>query len=92
MLDEGHIILKDPHIAHRLDILTDQSSVVVYTANWFDENQIFESGMKGHALCSIALETQDIPNGINIEGCHPHQIYDPQHPYTQTTTYRFTKE
>lgn len=92
LLDEGHIILKDPHTAHRLDILTDQSSVVVYTANWFDENQIFESGMKGHALCSIALETQDIPNGINIEGCHPHQIYDPQHPYTQTTTYRFTKE
>lgn len=91
LLDDGHIILQDPKTSHQLDILTDQSSVVVYSANWFDEHQIFEGGMKGHALCCLALETQDIPNGINIKGCHHHQIYDEHHPYTQTTTYRFTK-
>lgn len=91
LLDEGVITLYDPSSQHRLDIITDESSVVVYTANWFDESLIFENGMTGAPLCCIALETQDVPNGINLVGYPHHQIADPTHPYTQTTHYRFTK-
>lgn len=91
LLDKGELTLYDPESKHRLDITTDQSSVVVYTANWFDDALIFENESKGYPMCSIALETQDIPNGINIKDSNAHQVFDEQHPYTQTTTYRFSK-
>lgn len=91
LLDEGNLTLYDPKSHHQLQISTDQSSVVVYTANWFDDKLTFENNSKGKALCCIALETQDVPNGINMRGYQHQQVYDPTHPYTQTTTYRFTK-
>lgn len=91
LLDQGSITLYDPKSHHQMDIFTDQNSLVVYTANWFDDALTFENNSKGKPLCCIALETQDIPNGINIAGYQHHQVFDPQHPYTQTTTYRFSK-
>lgn len=90
VLDEGNITLYDPHTHHCLDITTDQDCVVVYTANWFDEALTFEHECKGSPLCCIALETQNVPNGINIPHYQHHQVFDQTHPYTQTTTYRFT--
>lgn len=92
LLDKDTITLYDPKTDHQVSITTDQSSVVVYTANYFDEALLFENGRKGYPLCAIALETQDIPNGINMEGVSTHQVFDSAHPYHQTTSYTFTKK
>lgn len=91
LLDKGELTLYDPISTHRLDICTEQNSVVVYSANWFDDALLFENKSKGYPMCCLALETQDVPNGINLADCDCHQIADPQHPYTQTTCYRFGK-
>ena len=91
LLDKSTFTLYDPSSSHQVDITTDQNSVVVYSANWFDEALTFENGSHGYPMCCIALETQDIPNGINIENADTHQVFDSEHPYTQTTTYCFSK-
>ena len=90
LLDQGHLTLYDPKSHHQLDITTQERCVVVYTANWFDEALTFENGTKGHPLSCIALELQDVPNGINIKDYQHHQLHDPEHPYTQVTHYRFS--
>lgn len=89
LLEKKPIILYHKESGRRLQITTDQQSVVVYTANYFDEALDLNKGKHGYPNCCIALETQDAPNGINIPELSTHQLYDAHHPYHQTTTYTF---
>ena len=91
LLNEGNTIsLYDKVSGRILDITTDQKSVVVYSANYFDSQLVLNEKRKGYPFCCIALETQDIPNGINILG-EEGRLFDKQHPYKQITTYTFHK-
>lgn len=85
------IILNDSESGRILKIETDQRSVVVYTANYFDDKLILNHGKKGYPFCGVALETQDIPNGINIDA-ENQKVYDSNTPYIQKTTYTFDVE
>jgi len=89
VLDNGNKIVLEDEISGRiLEVITDQRSVVVYSANYFDEQLILNEGRKGQPFCSIALETQDIPNVVNIAPSDA-KIYDENSPYSQKTTYIF---
>ncbi|MDQ0361713.1 aldose epimerase family protein [Breznakia pachnodae] len=90
LLNEGNTItLHDKESGRLMNVTTDQKSVVVYSANYFDSQLIINENKKGYPFCSIALETQDIPNGINIVGDEG-RVFDTQHPYKQITTYEFS--
>ncbi len=91
LLDKGNTIcLEDPVSQRKLSIITDQSCVVVYSANYFDDGMILNGNHKAYPFCAIALETQDMPNGINIAKEKSNQIFDREHPYHQTTRYVFS--
>ena len=92
LLKDGIIKLKHVPTGNTLTINTDQKAVVAYSACWFDENLTFHDGTIGYKYNSIALETQDAPNGINIDEYEHNQIFSPEHLYTQKTSYTFTKE
>jgi len=90
LLNEGNTIsLYDKESGRKLDVSTNQNSVVVYSANYFDSKLVLNNKQKGYPFCCIALETQDIPNAINILG-QEDRLYDESHPFVQTTTYTFT--
>ena len=82
------IELVDKESGRTLEIHTDQKSVVVYSANYFDDDLTLNEGRKGYPFSCLAMETQDTPNGINIEGVST-KIYDKDTPYNQKTTYIF---
>lgn len=86
--DEIQVI--DPESKRALRIKTDAPCVVAYSASFFDESLILNQGQKGYPYCGLALETQDIPNAINLKV--PNMIYGPKKPYQQVTTYQFYKE
>lgn len=91
LLDEGNkIILHCKESGRTLTIQTDQKSVVAYTANWFDDSMVMNEGRHAYPFCSIALETQDPANGVNIDNVETNQIFDHDHPYHQHTAYTFT--
>ena len=88
ILEDEPIILMDEESGRIMNIDTDQKCVVVYSANYFDESLILNNKIKGYPFSCIALETQDIPNGINIDGIET-KVYDKDNPYTQETIYTF---
>lgn len=93
LLDKGNeILLACEKSGRRLRIKTDQKSVVVYSANYFDESMYMNEGRQAYPFCCIALETQDAPNGVNIDGLETQQIFDHEHPYHQCTQYHFSCE
>lgn len=89
LLEKKPILLYHKNSGRLLRIQSDAPCVVMYTANYFDDNLIWQNGTHGYPMCAIALETQDIANGVNISHCDAHPFADKQHPYHQTTTYTF---
>ncbi len=89
-LENGFLELRDPLSKRKMVMTTDAPSVVVYTANYFDDALLLNGGKKGYELCSIALETEDVPNGINIYKSQNYNVYTPANPYKQTTVYEFS--
>lgn len=88
IFDEPQIIMYDPVSKRELSVSTTANSVVVYSANFFDDKLIFTNGIKGKSQLALALETQKIPNGINIDGVNSQDYYhDQDHPFIQKTTY-----
>ncbi len=90
VLERGTIELSDPVSKRKMVMKSDAPSVVVYTANYFDDALILNKGQKGYELCAIALETEDVPNGVNIYKDQEYNLYSPNKPYKQTTVYTFT--
>lgn len=88
-LEKAPIILYHEDSGRKLSIESDASSVVMYTANYFDNSLLLQPDTSGYPMCAIALETQHIPNGVNIPNCDTHAFADREHPYTQQTTYTF---
>ncbi|MFV0379379.1 MAG: hypothetical protein ACK5KQ_00910 [Anaerorhabdus sp.] len=91
ILDDNKIELFDPKSKIGLEIETDQEAVVVYGANWFKEDIKYQDENHGTENSCVALEVQQIPNAVNLEGCKA-KFYDENNPYYQKTTYRFFKK
>lgn len=92
LLKNEAILLYHKSSKRRLRIQSNAPCVVMYTANYFDDALIWQNGTHGYPMCAVALETQDIPNGVNIKDANAHPFADPQHPYQQTTTYTFKSD
>ena len=90
LLEKGDVILYHKESGRELRMRSDANSVVVYTANYFDEALIWEQGNHGYPLCAVALEPQELPNGVNIPDTEVHPFADENHPFQQTTTYHFS--
>lgn len=89
LLEKKPILLYHKNSERLLRIQSDSPCVVMYTANYFDEALLWQNGTHGYPMCAVALETQDIANGVNIPHCSAHPFSDKKHPYHQTTTYTF---
>lgn len=89
LLEKKPILLYHKGSDRHLWITSDAPCVVVYTANYFNDSLILQNGTHGYPMCAIALETQDVANGVNIPDSPAHPFADAQHPYLQTTTYTF---
>ena len=85
-LIEDDVILQVDDL--KMTIKTDGECGVFYTANYFNEDMILNNGNRGRQHAAIAIETQDMPNGINVTKDHKY-LFGPDRPYTQMTHYIF---
>lgn len=76
----------------KMDVLTDQPCVQIYTSNMIDENDIpFKGGKKQMRNCAVCFETQHMPDAIH----HPNftnTVLRPGEKYDYTTVYEFSVE
>lgn len=82
------IILADPQSGRRLSIKTSYDSVVVYTNNHVSEHYFLPS-QKDRYYLGICLETQHLPNDVNLLD-HPTSFLPARTVRTHQTHYQFT--
>ncbi|MCC2645288.1 MAG: galactose mutarotase-like enzyme [Burkholderiales bacterium] len=82
------IVLYDAKTRRELNITTTEKAVVFYTGNFLANTNLVNNGKKCINHLGICLETQNIPNAINLPNCQP-PIYSPQNPYSSTTIWQF---
>ncbi len=75
----------------QLDIFSDQDVLVLYTGNYLDETYQFDNGQKGYPYAAICLESQGIPNSINMKEYKDRDIYTKNTPYKQHTVWKLTE-
>ncbi len=90
LLHEGGVSLYHAQSGRSMDITSDASSIVMYSANGFDEGLCLNQGRKGYPYSFLALELQSFPNAVNVMADSDPCFFDPKHPFHQMTTYRFT--
>ncbi len=81
-------ILEDNESGRRLEIETDQKSVVFYSGNFIDNEMTLIGGKKGENRLGLCLETQYYPDAVNQE-CFDTYILKPEGVYTAFTKYSF---
>ncbi|MGB6127684.1 MAG: aldose epimerase family protein [Psychrilyobacter sp.] len=87
---ELEIYLFHEKTGRKLDVYTDQKSVVLYTGNHLGDNEgKLSCGVMAKPRLGVCLETQDLPNHINVDKFKT-TIYTPNHPYKSVTRYVFT--
>lgn len=90
ILETRELELYDPVSKRRMKIHTTAPSIVMYTSNYFKEDLIFKNHVQGRQFLTVALEPQEIPNGINIEEIDSSNYYhDATNPFVQQTIYTF---
>ena len=81
--------LENPLNGIKMNVLTNQPCVQIYTSNMIDENDLpFKGGMPQRKNCAVCFETQHMPDSIN----HPNftnTILKPGEKYDFTTIYKF---
>ncbi len=90
--DKPRISLCHEKSGRRLDIVTNQRVVVFYSSNFLEGGHgILSSGVEARERLGVCLETQDIPNNINVENFRS-EIYSKDKNYVEKTQYIFTNE
>lgn len=98
--DHPFILSKDKEIdgwiydkvsGRKLEFITDQPVVVIYTGNYLDEIKNLYENFSGSKHLGFCLETQDYPDIFNI---FPEKVrfYSPEKSYTQKTIFKFSCE
>lgn len=82
--------LKESNSGRKIEVLTTQPGVQVYTGYWNPELTIDGKKTFG-SFSGIALETQHYPDSVNQPG-FPTTILKPGEKYNETTIYRFITE
>lgn len=90
LLTNGVVELSDEQSGRHVSIQTTAPSVVVYSANFFDDTLILNQGKHAEPYLALAIEPQEIPNSFHLDGIDASVIHDQQHPFTQKTVYTFT--
>lgn len=83
-----HARLLSPASGIRLEVLSDQPGLQVYTGNFFDGLPIGTSGGTYRQGAGIALETQNFPDAPN-QPTFPSAVLEPGTVYRTTTIWRF---
>lgn len=91
-LATGSIRLFNPSNKIQLEIETNQPYLVVYTGNYLADENLTRGGEKLNQFETICLETQALPNAINIPGERETVTLKANQTYTNKTSYKFTKE
>lgn len=82
--------LKETKSGRKIEVLTTQPGMQVYTGYWNPE-LIIDGEKKFGRFSGIALETQHYPDSVNQPG-FPTTILKPGEKYNETTVYRFITE
>ena len=83
-------ILKDPKSGRTMKMYTDQPCVQIYTANMINtEDPAFKNGVKQYRHCGVCMETQAMPNSINLPKFADMMILKAGDKYDTTTIYQF---
>lgn len=83
-------ILKDPKSGRTMKMFTDQPCVQIYTANMINtEDPAFKNGVKQYKHCGVCMETQAMPNAINLPAFADGMILKAGEKYDTTTIYQF---
>lgn len=90
---DGRALRPAARLEHRgsgrtLEVLTTEPSIHIYTANHFDGSDKDASGAPLVRHCSIALETQHLPDSPNRPG-FPSTALRPGEVFRSTTVFRF---
>ena len=80
----------EPASGRKMEVLTSQPGVQVYTANWV-ENVIGKEGKKYDRQDAICLETQGFPNSPNVAH-FPSSLLRPEGKYDEWCIYKFSVE
>ncbi|WP_425578576.1 aldose epimerase family protein [Streptomyces gulbargensis] len=82
-------VLHAPATGRRMEVLTTEPGLQVYTAGQFDGTVVGKSGTPYRAGAGIALETQHFPDSPNRPG-DPSPVLRPGEEYRSRTVLRFT--
>jgi aldose 1-epimerase len=82
--------LKENNSRRKIEVLTTQPGVQIYTGYWNPELTI-EGKRKFGSFSGIALETQHYPDSVNQPG-FPTTLLEPGKKYNESTIYRFITE
>lgn len=82
------IRLHDPHSGRRMNVLTTEPGVQVYTANGFDGSRLGAGGRLLRQGYGIALETQHFPDSPN-KPQFPSTVLRPGQEFRSTTVFEF---
>lgn len=85
------MIVKEHLTGRVLEVETDQKVVVFYSGNYLGSEGILSSGKESIRRGGLCLETQDLPNYINVDKWDKN-IYSIEKPYVAKTIYRFKIE
>lgn len=80
----------EPKSGRKMEVLTTQPGVQVYTANWVDE-QIGKYGKTYQEQCAVCLETQGFPASPNFPH-FPSTVLRPGEKYDEWCVYKFSVE
>ncbi len=82
-------ILEDPSSGRRMEILTDQPGIQLYTANYLDGSLMGKGGTAYPRCSALCLETQNFPNAPNHPD-FPSCVLRPNETYRHTLIHRFS--
>lgn len=80
-----------PKSGIKMDILTTEPGMQVYTGNWMTGNFEGKQGKRYPARSAVCFETQHYPDSIN-KPHYPSVILRPEESFNSRTTYRFSNE
>ena len=81
--------LEHPASGRRLDVLTSEPAIQVYTGTGLDGSECGKGGVPYHRGAGICLETQHFPDAPNQPG-FPSTILRPGEEFTSATEWRFS--
>jgi len=81
--------LDDPQSGRRMEILTDQPGIQIYTANYLDPSLPGKGGIGYPRRSAICLETQNFPDAPNNPD-FPSCVLRPNETYKHTLIHRFS--